>query len=108
MNDHTAPWFIVSDVPGHEIGYRAIVDADGCTVCDPSPMGEANAALIAAAPLLMRALATLLPYAENEAAALDDLKDSGEAEQDADRAWEAIEAARAALKAAAMREVSRA
>jgi hypothetical protein len=92
MNDYTAPWFIVSDVPGHEIGYRAIVDADGCTVCDPSPMGEANAALIAAAPLLLRALGDLLDLADTDYIDEDNAP--------------IIEAARAALKAAA--EVSHA
>ncbi len=51
-----APWFIVDDVEGREIGYRAIVDSDGFTVCDPSPMGEANAHLISAAPDLLAAL----------------------------------------------------
>ena len=51
-----SPWFIVDDVEGREIGYRAIVDSDGFTVCDPSPMGEANARLIAAAPYLLETL----------------------------------------------------
>lgn len=46
-------WYIVDEVPGAEIGYRAIVEADGTTVCDPSPMGPANARLIAAAPDLL-------------------------------------------------------
>lgn len=41
---------------GWEIGFRAIVDSDGVTVCNPSPMGEANARLIAAAPDLLAAL----------------------------------------------------
>jgi hypothetical protein len=54
-----APWFIVDDVEGREIGYRAIVDSDGFTVCDPSPMGEANARLISAAPDLLAALQTI-------------------------------------------------
>lgn len=43
-------WLIVHNVPGREYGYRAIIDRDGFTICEPSPMGEANAALIAAAP----------------------------------------------------------
>lgn len=60
-----APWFIVDDVEGREIGYRAIVDSDGFTVCDPSPMGEANARLISAAPDLLDALCTALPFVED-------------------------------------------
>lgn len=48
-------WLIVHNVPGREYGYRAIIDRDGFTICDPSPMGEANAALIAAAPDLLAA-----------------------------------------------------
>jgi hypothetical protein len=59
------PWFIVDNVEGREIGYRAIVDADGFTVCDPSPMGEANARLISAAPDLLEALCTALPFVED-------------------------------------------
>jgi hypothetical protein len=43
-------WLIVDDVPGREIGYRAIVEQDGTTICNPSPMGEGAARLIAAAP----------------------------------------------------------
>lgn len=86
MTDYTAPWLIATDVPGHEIGYRAIVDADGYTVCNPSPMGEANAALIAAAPLLMRALGSLLDLADTDYIDEDNAP--------------IIEAARAALKAA--------
>ena len=59
--NHTpGPWAIIADVPGHEIGYRAIVAVeDGKlaeTICNPSPMGGANAALIAAAPELLAAL----------------------------------------------------
>lgn len=53
------PWTIIADVPEHSIGYRAIVDADGGTICNPSPMGEANARLIAAAPELLAALQAL-------------------------------------------------
>jgi hypothetical protein len=60
-----APWFIVDDVEGREIGYRAIVDSDGFTVCDPSPMGESNARLISAAPDLLNALCTALPFVED-------------------------------------------
>ena len=49
-------WLIEDRLENAHIGYRAIVDADGCTVCNPSPMGEANARLIAAAPDLLEAL----------------------------------------------------
>lgn len=49
-------WFIEDRVDGREIGFRAIVDGEGFTVCEPSPMGEANAALIAAAPDLLEIL----------------------------------------------------
>lgn len=49
-------WAIIRDVPCAELGYRAIIDEDGYVVCDPSPMGEANARLIAAAPDLLAAL----------------------------------------------------
>lgn len=49
-------WFIEREVPGARIGARAIVDAEGFTVCEPSPMGEANARLIAAAPAMLAAL----------------------------------------------------
>lgn len=61
---HTpGPWIIEDRVPGREIGYRAIVAGDnpaidrecGETICNPSPMGEANARLIAAAPDLLAA-----------------------------------------------------
>lgn len=50
------PWTIAYHVPGWQYGYRAIIDSDGFTVCDPSPMGDKNAALIAAAPDLLAAL----------------------------------------------------
>lgn len=58
MNTYTpAPWYALADgVADAAIGYRAIIDSDGYTVCNPSPMGEANARLIAAAPTLLEAL----------------------------------------------------
>ena len=49
-------WLIEDRLENAHIGYRAIVDEEGCTVCNPSPMGEANARLIAAAPDLLAAL----------------------------------------------------
>lgn len=61
MSAHTpGPWYSCDDVPEANIGYRAIVDADGYTICVPSPMGGANARLIAAAPSLYEALELML------------------------------------------------
>lgn len=60
MNHSPAPWAIVDSVPCSEIGYRAILDADGFTICDPSPMGESNSRLISAAPDLLEALEKML------------------------------------------------
>ena len=57
-------WLIEDRVPGAHIGYRAIVDAEGYTICEPSPMGEANSRLIAAAPDLLEALERLLVEVE--------------------------------------------
>jgi len=59
-------WLIEDRLENAVIGYRAIVDADGYTVCNPSPMGEANARLIAASPDLLAALLDLLSRAESE------------------------------------------
>ena len=59
-------WLIENRLENAHIGYRAIVDEEGCTVCNPSPMGEANARLIAAAPDLLEALRDLLSRAESE------------------------------------------
>ena len=53
-------WLIVDDVPNWFAGERAIVDQDGTTVCNPSPMGEANARLIAQAPAMLEALELLV------------------------------------------------
>jgi hypothetical protein len=50
---------------GHEIGYRAIVDDMGFTICNPSPMGAQNAALISASPELLDALYLALPFVED-------------------------------------------
>lgn len=49
---------------------------------------------------LLAALAALLPYAENEAYALEKLKDSPEAEAEAGRALEAVENARRLIETA--------
>ncbi len=58
-------WKIYDQLPDAAIGYRAIIDEDGFTVCDPSPMGEDNARLIAAAPDLLAALYLALPFVED-------------------------------------------
>lgn len=67
-------WKICDDVPDAAIGYRAIVSADGFVVCNPSPMGEKNARLIAAAPNVFSAMRELLAIArkyENRDVMLD-------------------------------------
>ena len=55
-----APWYVWDVRDGANIGQRAIVDGDGFTLCNPSPMGEANARLIATAPELADALSWAL------------------------------------------------
>lgn len=50
-----APWFWSDNVPDAPKNYCTIVDADGFTIVEPSPMGEANARLISAAPELLAA-----------------------------------------------------
>lgn len=47
-------WLIEANVPGSEIGYRAIVAKDGTTICNPSPMGEGIAKLVASAPAMLQ------------------------------------------------------
>ena len=67
-------WKICDDVPDAAIGYRAIVSADGFVVCNPSPMGEKNARLIAAAPNVFSVMRQLLAIArkyENRDVMLD-------------------------------------
>lgn len=53
-----------------------------------------------AASALLASLVAVLPYAQSEAYCLEKLKDSPEATAEADRAWQAIEAAEAATTAA--------
>jgi hypothetical protein len=65
MSHTPAPWKIEDKFNLSNIGYRAILDSDGYTICNPSPMGEANARLIAAAPDLLDALLTALPFVED-------------------------------------------
>jgi hypothetical protein len=50
-----------------------------------------------AASKLLALLKALLPYAEGEAYSLEKLKDSPEAEAEAEKAWKAVEAAQAAI-----------
>jgi hypothetical protein len=64
MKEYSGPWFWTDSVPDAFIGMRAIVDCDGFTVCDPSPMGQDKAHLIAAAPALLAALEALLEQAD--------------------------------------------
>jgi hypothetical protein len=47
------PWFTAAT---STIGHHAVIDGDGFTICDPSPMGAANARLIASAPALVDVL----------------------------------------------------
>lgn len=52
---------------------------------------------VAAAAALLASLDAILPYAENEAHSLESLKDSPEADAEADHAWKAVEAAQTAI-----------
>ena len=56
MTHTPGPWFSIAT---SNIGHNAVVDADGFTICDPSPMGKGNARLIAAAPDMLAALEKL-------------------------------------------------
>lgn len=79
MSAHTpGPWYWADNVPDAPPQYRMIADADGFTVCDPSPMSEHDARLIAAAPELLAALRDLVAVTQQNydnrhelAAALD-------------------------------------
>ena len=54
---HTpGPWYWSDNVPDAPKNHCIIVDADGFTIAEPSPMSEADARLIAAAPDLLAAL----------------------------------------------------
>ena len=62
MSTHTTgPWYAEA-VNGSTIGYWAVLDSDGYTICNPSPMGRANASLIQAAPDLLDALRACAEY----------------------------------------------
>ncbi len=56
---YAAPWLIVPNV-GDRIDCAAIVTEDGYTVCNPSPMGDDKARLIANAPALLAELSGLV------------------------------------------------
>lgn len=82
---HTpGPWFTEAL---STIGHCAIIDADGFTIANPSPMGMANARLIAAAPDMLEALQELVQYVRDEFACSHPLCEA------ADRASAAIAAA---------------
>jgi len=65
-------WLIDDEVPGAIIGYRAIVDEDGSVICNLSPMGEDNARLIAAAPMLLASLEACVLQMEQMQGMFDD------------------------------------
>jgi hypothetical protein len=81
-------WLIEDAVHGAEIGYRAIVDADGYTICNPSPMGESNARLIAAAPSLLASLEACVWQIEQMRGMFDE--SDGTIQEALDGAYEAI------------------
>lgn len=58
------PWYWADNVPDAPKNHCIIVDADGFTIAEPSPMNEADARLIAAAPELLAALRDLLSATE--------------------------------------------
>lgn len=61
MSAHTpAPWYWADNVPDAPPHYRMVVDADGFTICNPSPLSEPDARLIAAAPELLACLLDVL------------------------------------------------
>ena len=69
---HTpGPWYIDCQNESAAIGYRAIVDNEGYTICNPSPMGQADARLIAAAPDLLAALENMVSHFPHWAAQID-------------------------------------
>lgn len=53
MHDYSSPW---RSEKTSTVGHYAIFDSEGYTVCEPSPMGAANARLITHAPDLLEAL----------------------------------------------------
>lgn len=53
-------WIVLDKVEGAHLGYRSIIDSHGYTICFPSPMGDRNARIIAAAPDMLAALKILV------------------------------------------------
>ena len=66
---------------------------------DPAPPTLSAMRLMHAAPRLLAAVEGVIDYAESEAFCLDKLKDSPEAEAEAERAWKAVEDAQAVIAA---------
>ena len=95
MSAHTpGPWFWADNVPDAPPHYRMIVDADGATVCDPSPIREADARLMAAAPALLDAARCALADLEGAAADIDPSGDR------VHPVWRTIDELRAAIERA--------
>lgn len=99
--NHTpAPWLARIDGPVMASGQMV---AEVFHIPNKEAETEANARLIGSAPALLAALREVLPYAENEAEALSEAArrdDDDMTAAEAARAWQAVEAARAALAAA--------
>ncbi len=104
--EHTpGPWqqhwqFIVAPDPDGihpDIYIAEIADEDSEGRIASPEQQKSNGRLIVAATALLAALKGIIDYAENEAYSLEKLKDSPEAEAEAERAWKATEAARTAV-----------
>jgi hypothetical protein len=86
----------IDDCEGETLS--ALVDVAGDTEYEQSEMIDFEGERVRkAAPALMTALESIVDYAENEASSLESLKDSPEAEAEAERAWRTVEAARATI-----------
>lgn len=89
----------VEDCEGEDLA--ALVDVPGDDTCrqsvtiDFEPERQRKAA-----PVLLAALQGIIEYAENEAYALEKLKDGPNAEAEAEKAWNVLESARAAITGA--------
>jgi hypothetical protein len=59
-------WFPVTGPDYAGAGYFVILETDGATVCNPSPMGQEAAYLIAAAPMMLDALRRLVHPAADD------------------------------------------
>jgi hypothetical protein len=86
----------IEDCNGEDLA--ALIDVAGDEEFEQSVMIDFEGERIRkAAPALLAALENIIDYAENEAYSLETLKDSPEAEAQAERAWNAVEAAQAAI-----------